>query len=227
MTQSIKVLAINPNSSESVTHSVLKAMQRVQPACGAEFIGQTCDDGPPGIVTQADFDDAAQRMAARAARGFDGDFQAVVIACFSDPGLQSARSHGDLPIIGLGEAGMRRALQAGRRVGVVAVADAAIPRHLAYWERLGIAGRVVGERALNLSVAASGDAAQAFGRMHAAALVLRDELHADAILLGCAGMSALRERLQQSIGIAVIDPCEAAAAAALLAAKERGAGGAA
>ena len=226
MTQAIKVLAINPNSSESVTHSVVHAMRNALPACNAEFIGVTCDEGPPGIVTQVDFDDATQRIAARAARRFDGDFQAVIIACFSDPGLQAARSHCDLPIIGLGDAGMRRALQLGTRVGVVAVADATIPRHLAYWKHLGIAERVVGERALNLTVAASGDAAQAFGRMQTAALLLRDELHADVILLGCAGMSALREQLQQAIGIPVIDPCEAAATSAVHAAEERSAGGA-
>lgn len=210
-----RILALNPNSSEHVTQSVVHAMRCAMPERMIDLVGVTCSDGPEGIVTQADFEDAWRRMAACASNGFSGTYDAAVIACFSDPGLEAVRSQCAIPVIGMGEAGMRCALRAGGRVGVVAVADAAIARHLAYWERMGVGHRVVGERALNISVAASGDHEQAFARMLAAAETLRDALHADAILLGCAGMSALRGQLESALGVPVIDPCAAAIAAAL------------
>ncbi|RMX05827.1 Asp/Glu racemase [Corticibacter populi] len=210
-----RILALNPNSSESVTQSVVHAMRCAMPERMAEIVGVTCSDGPEGIVTQADFEDARHRVGARVVGNFLGAYDAAVIACFSDPGLEAVRSQCAIPVIGMGEAGMRCALQAGERVGVVAVADAAIPRHLAYWERIGIGHRVVGERALNISVAASGDHVQAFERMLAAGRTLRDKLHADAILLGCAGMSALRGQLESALDVPVIDPCAAAIVAAI------------
>jgi Asp/Glu/hydantoin racemase len=140
--------------------------------------------------------------------------QAFVIACFSDPGVQAARAATDKPVVGLGESGLRAALAQGRRVGVVAVADAAIPRHLRYWKALGLESQVAGERAVNLRVDQSGDPLLAFQPMCDAGRRLRDEDGADVLLLGCAGMGGLRERLQQALGMPVVDPCQAAAEAA-------------
>lgn len=210
-----RLLAINPNSSESVTNSIAETIRSTLATADVSVVGVTCAEGPPGIVTQDDYEDATARMANCAARSFDGEYQAAIIACFSDPGLQAARVNCAIPVIGLGEAGMLEALSVGKRVGVIAVADAAIPRHLEYWQKLGVGDRVAGERAVNLSVADSGDADKAFDRMKEAALHLKLEQSADVILLGCAGMSALRLSLQEAIGIPVIDPCEAAATTAM------------
>ena len=204
------LLAINPNSSATVTEAVDRAMRPIMEAAGWSLSSLTCTDGPPGIVTQADYEDAAALMATWV-RNHAAGVQAIVVACFSDPGLQAARELVPVPVLGLGESGLRAALSLGQRVGVVAVADAAIPRHLRYWDRLGLAEKVVGERALNLAVAESGDAAIAMDRMRDAAAWLRDERGADVILLGCAGMAALRAPLQQAVGLPVVDPCEAAA----------------
>lgn len=216
----VKILALNPNSSENVTDSVVRAMSAVAASSDVEFVGTTSADGPAGIVTQSDYEDASQRMETQAKQGFS-DAGAVVVACFSDPGLQEARRLSPVPILGLGEEGLRAALQLGQRVGVVAVADAAIPRHLAYWERLNLADKVVGERALNLPVAESGNPDVAFDRMRAAALALRDKDGADVILLGCAGMSNLRAALSVVVGLPVVDPCEAAAVTAIEAASQQ------
>jgi len=222
MTAERRVLVLNPNSSESVTRAIDRAVQSTRAAAQCRFESVTASDGPPGIVTQEDYARASTLVGEYLERNV-GEAQAFVIACFSDPGLQAARNGFPKPVVGLGEAGLRAALALGQRVGVVAVADAAIPRHLKYWEALGLRDQVAGERALNLRVDQSGDPQLAFGPMCEAARRLRDEDGADVILLGCAGMADLREPLQQAVGLPVVDPCHAAAQAALAALEQGGA----
>jgi Asp/Glu/hydantoin racemase len=173
----------------------------------------TAADGLPGIVTQEDYERASE-LVAHYVTCYAQQVQAIVIACFSDPGVEAARATSRRrPVVGLGEAGLRAALAQGQRIGVVAVADAAIPRHLRYWKALGLDSQVVGERAVNLQVAQSGDPELAFGPVSEAGRRLRDQDGADVLLLGCAAMGGLRDRLQAILGIPVVDPCQAAAEA--------------
>ena len=221
MTERPRVIVLNPNSSVSVTQAIDRAVQSTAAASLCHFESVTAIDGPPGIVTQEDYERASVLVADYLQR-HAGDAQAFVIACFSDPGVRAARAGSGKTVVGLGESGLRAALQCGRRAGVVAVASAAIPRHLRYWQALGLQGQVAGEQALNLRVDQSGDPKLAFGPMCEAARRLRDEDGADVLLLGCAGMADLRQPLEDWIGLPVIDPCHAAAQAAQAALAEDG-----
>lgn len=205
-----RVRVLNPNSSASVTDAVARAFRATVPPAQCDFDCVTAHDGPPGIVTQADFELGA-RIAADDVAAHASEADAFVLACFSDPGIAAARARCDKPVIGLGEAGMRAAMARGQRVGVIAIASAAIPRHLRYWDILGVRERVVAERPLDLPVHLSGDAAHALEPMIAAARLLVDADGADVVLLGCAGMADLRAPLEAALGVPVIDPCEAAA----------------
>jgi allantoin racemase len=51
--------------------------------------------------------------------------------------------------------------------------------------------------------------------MTATGAQLRDTDGADALILGCAGMARYRPALEAALGLPVIDPCQAATAAAL------------
>lgn len=214
------VLVINPNSSTRVTSAIDRA---VNPAVGAGERHLRCvtlDDGPAGIVTQADADLAATLVATYVA-AHDADADAFVIACFSDPGVVAARERTRRPVVGIGEAGMLAALSMGQSVGVVAVAQPSIPRHMRYWRMLQLDRRVAGERALDVPVDQSGDADVAFARMVETGRALRDRDDADVLLLGCAGMADLRLPLEKELGLPVVDPCQAGAALALWRARQR------
>jgi Asp/Glu/hydantoin racemase len=209
-----RVLVLNPNSSEKVTQAIDRAVQGAVAGAGCAFQSVTAADGPPGVVTQEDYEQATALVVHYVQRHAQ-EAQAFVIACFSDPGVAGARVASGKPVVGLGEAGLRAALERGRRVGVLAIADAAIPRHLRHWRSLGLDQQVAGERALNLRVDQAGDPAIAFDRLREAGRLLREQDGADALLLGCAGMADLRQPLEQALGLPVVDPCQAAAAAAL------------
>ncbi|RYF63640.1 MAG: Asp/Glu racemase, partial [Comamonadaceae bacterium] len=129
---------INPNSSRNVTQTIAEAMRAAQGPHADRFVFVTLEDGPPGIVTEDDAAIAAEQVQAWVRRN-GAHHVAVAVACFSDPGVAAAREGTSTPVIGLGESGMRRALEFGRQVGVIAVARAAIPRHMRYWSRLGVA----------------------------------------------------------------------------------------
>jgi Asp/Glu/hydantoin racemase len=133
-----------------------------------------------------------------------------VVACYSDPGLALCREVSRQPVFGIAESGLLAALERGERVGVVAILGRSIPRHRRHQRMLGIAERVAGERALELTVAELAEEGATWRRLEDVGLRLREEDGADVIVLGCAGMSRYRRRLERALGVPVVDPTQAA-----------------
>lgn len=212
------VYVINPNSLTEVTERIAEASQVHARAGDVAFRCVTLEAGPPGIVSQRDADVAAPLVADFVAR-HEADAAGFVIACYSDPGLFAAREITSKPVIGIGQASLATALTFGERIGVIAVSSKGIPRHWRAYRMLGLDGKIAGERAIDLSVAASGDEQQALQRLIDVGKTLREQDGADVIVLGCAGMASLRARVEAGVGVPVIDPC--GAAAALIAARVR------
>ena len=148
-------------------------------------------------------------------RARDNDCSAFVIACYSDPGIALAREATAKPVLGIAESGILTALTLGQRYGVIAILDRSIPRHLRYIGSLGLGERCVGERAVGLGVAELADEGRTLDRMVATGRQLREQDRADVIVMGCAGMARYRDRLEQAVGIPVVEPTQAAVAMAI------------
>ena len=103
----------------------------------------------------------------------------------------------------------------GNRFGVIALQENSIRRHLIYLKQMGVIGRFAKERAANLSVEECATGIKTFEKLFSVAQQLRDEDHADTIIMGCAGMASHRSRLESKIGIPVIDPVKAAVSMAM------------
>jgi allantoin racemase len=213
MTRVRKILVINPNSNRQVTRNFAEALQPLCFEGGPEIDCVTLAEGPFGVETQADVDSVA--MPLRALVAADNSADAFVIACYSDPGLQVCREATQRPVFGIAEAGVLSALARGDRFGVIAVAQRSVGRHLRYLRQMCLMDRFAGERPLNMSVAetASGDGTLA--RMIDIGRELKDEDGANAIVMGCAGMSRHRLALEDALGVPVIDPTQAAVTMAL------------
>jgi Asp/Glu/hydantoin racemase len=207
------ILVINPNSSESVTEGLRQALSGFSFAGGPAIECVTIEHGPPGVVTQRHVDEAALNTAAVIEARPDA--AAYVLACYSQPGLDLARSITRRPVYGIQDAGVLSALALADLFGVIAVAEVSIPRHLRNLRRLGVDQRLAGEVALegSVSVAESGHGEESYGLLLRAAEKLK-KLGAGAIVLGCAGMSGHRRRLEDETGVAIIDPTQAAVAMA-------------
>jgi len=208
------ILVINPNSNAEVTAGMTAAVAAFVMAGGPEIRCTELEDGPFGIESEADIA-AVEGLLERRIAADPAD--AFVIACYSDPGLATCRETTRKPVFGIGESAMLTAMTRGRRFGVVAILEAAIPRHLRYIERLGITSRLAGERALDLRVHELADEARTWNRLVEVATALEHQDAADAIILGCAGMGRYRQRLETLLAVPVIDPVQAATGMALTA----------
>jgi Asp/Glu/hydantoin racemase len=207
-----RVLVINPNSLERVTRDIDAAMAPLRQMQGftVDVIG--LPKGPPGIQSQQDVDGVVAPLLARL-RTEKAD--AYVIACFSDPGLHAAREITGAPVFGIAESGILAALGRGSRFGIIAILQTSLARHLRYVAAMGVLDRLAGDRAIGRGVADLADAENTYTRMLATGTALRDQDGADVLVLGCAGMAGFRKRLAHDLGIPVIEPTQAAVAAAV------------
>lgn len=200
------ILVLNPNSSAEVTAAMEASVAPFAARLGHPLRFETLVAGPPAIETEADIAAAAPLVAERAATA---GAAAVVVACFSDPGVEAARAAARCPVIGIGAAGYLAALALAPRFGVVSILPASIPRHAAHLARLGLAGRCAGDRAIGFGVAALAGAA-AREAIVTVGRALRDADGAGTVVLGCAGMGRHRPALEAALGLPVVDPVQAA-----------------
>jgi Asp/Glu/hydantoin racemase len=140
---------------------------------------------------------------------------AFVIACFSDPGLQTAREvAAGRPVMGIAEWGILRSLTLGERFGIVALSEGSVRRQRRMVRQMGLGERYAGSRPIEALAAEMADEAIRI-RLIAAARILIEQDGADAIVLGCAGMAPHRIAVERAIGRPVVEPCQQAVAAAL------------
>jgi allantoin racemase len=206
------ILVINPNSNPEVTRGLDAAVAPLRFPGGPGVRCMTLAEGPFGVESQAD--GAAVVLPLRKLVT-TSEAAAFVIACYSDPGLHVCREATAKPVFGIAESGVHAALQRADRFGVVAILERSIPNHVRQLRAQGLAARLAGERALELTVAELADEGRTWDKLLATAVALRDQDGAGAVVLGCAGMSRYRARLEAVLGMPVIDPTQAAVVQAL------------
>lgn len=207
------ILVINPNSNPAVTAGLDAAMTPFRLSGGPAIECLTLPEGPFGIESQADSDASVPPLLALIRARADA--AAIIIACYSDPGIDAAREATKAPVFGMQESGFLTAMARGDRIGVIAISDGSILRHRKYLRRMGVLERMVAERSLNMSVAETASGTGTFARLQDVSETLVRTDHADVIVLGCAGLSAHRATLEAAIGRPVVDPTLAAVAMAL------------
>jgi len=207
-----RILVINPNSTDAVTRAIEDAMVPLRDPGGPEIDCVTLREGPPGIESQMDADSVILPLC-RVIR--DADAAAFVIACFSDPGLFSAREATAKPVLGIAECGILTALTFGHRFGVISILARSVPRHLRYIAAMGVGQRLAGDLPIGLGVAELADARTTLTRMVDVGRQLRDRDGADVLVMGCAGMARYRAALEEAIEIPVVEPTQTAVAMAI------------
>ena len=208
-----RIRVVNPNSNEAVTCGIEEALEPLRFADGPEIVCSTLQEGPFGIETQADVESVT--MPLRRLVEADNESDAFVIACYSDPGLHLCREGTTRPVFGIAECGVLTALARAERFGVIAIRQRSIGRHLRYLRQMGLLDRLAGERPLEMSVAETASGTGTLERLIEVGRELKQRDSADAVILGCAGMARHRRPLEDALGIAVIDPTQAAVSMAL------------
>ncbi len=195
------VLVINPNTSVSVTGMVVDACRAACP--GVVWEGVTGRIGAPYIASEVAYA-LAGHAALDAFAQHVGNHDAVLIACFGDPGLLAVREVSPVPVIGLAEASFMAAATQGR-FAVVTGGHAWGPmlERFARMHRLdtGLTGiftvDLTGAQIAQAPERALADLRQACEKAVASG--------AECIVLGGAALTGLADRLQPHVSVKLLD----------------------
>jgi len=108
----MKLLVLNPNTTAAMTDKAVAEVRRLAPAHWA-VRGVTATTGCEVIASRASFVTGAW-AALETLRAQDDWADAVLLACFGDPGLAALREVSAVPVIGMAEAALREAVALGR-----------------------------------------------------------------------------------------------------------------
>ena len=206
----MRIHVINPNSTVSMTAQIGRAAQRAASAA-TEIDLMTARGTPVSIEGYADEALAVPAMltAIRAAEARGAE--AHVIACFDDPGLSAAREVAAGPVLGICQAAVQVAVTLAARFSVVTTLKRSVPIIEDLVETYGAGRRCRRVRAIDLPVLAlEEDPNGSYVLLAAEVCAARDQDGAEVVVLGCAGMAEMCERLTQETGVPVIDGVTAA-----------------
>ncbi len=208
-----RLLVINPNTSLAVSQRI-DALVSEEAAGAADIRLVTAGFGFSYISTRAAITIAEHAVLDAAARAMaEGPApDAIVLACFGDPGREALAEMTGLPVAGFAEAGLLAAAQAGRPL--VATSGSVwveVLRELAM--KLGIADEIAGFRSID-GLADDPVSIAAFLEKEA------EGAGAERIVLGGAGLIPVLPAIVASSRIPVMDPHRVAIRKALRLAAE-------
>ncbi|HEY6086145.1 MAG TPA: aspartate/glutamate racemase family protein [Burkholderiaceae bacterium] len=201
---------INPNTTASMT-AAIGAAARAVAAPGTVIDAVQPSFGAPSIEGHHDEVWAAAGVAEQVSAGERVGAAAHIVACFGDPGLHGARELASGPVIGIAEAAFHLAamLATGFSVVTTLTRTCVIAEHLVLQH--GFERRCRGIHGTDIAVLELDDpASNAYARIRDCAQQALDSDRSGAIVLGCAGMADLCQRLQRELGVPVIDGVGAA-----------------
>lgn len=203
----MKIAVVNPNSTVAMGLRIAATARAVAHA-GTLIEVFNAGTGPASIEGFVDEAMAVPHMlqAMAQAQARDPAIAGHVIACFDDTGLDAARALLDAPVVGIGEAAFHMACLLAPRFTVVTTLSRSVVAIEHNLQKYGLASRCARVRAAEVPVLALDEPGSAARERISAeiAAALRDD-RAEAIVLGCAGMTDLAQALSQEHGVLVID----------------------
>jgi allantoin racemase len=205
----MKLMVINPNTTGSMTETVVTAARRVARP-GTTVVGGTPTEGVPSVESHLDEVYGALGVVAQVEAGDANGVDGYVIACFGDTGVPAARELARGPVVGMTEAALFTAALIAHKFTIVTLPRRTIAQSDRVVRDIGL-GHRCRVRAVDVPVAdLEGGAAhltEMFLEQGRRAIAEDD---AGALILGCAGLTELVEPLTAALGIPVIDGVVAA-----------------
>ena len=202
----MKLLLLNGNTDPLVTERLAAAARAMSPH---EIIPATARFGARYIATRAASAIAAcavlDALAEWVGHGNPHGFDAAIIACFGDPGLEAAREMLPIPVLGLADACITAALRLAPTAAFLTGGTAWVPMLEEFC-------LIRGHGSATIRIAAVTPTGDMIARAPEHALTLlaeaaREQVAAGAgvIVLGGAGLVGLAERLQPHVSVPVLD----------------------
>ena len=211
----MKILLLNPNTSESMTAEIAAAANAAA-AEGTEIVTRCPRFGTSAIDSAAEsYLSAVAVMDLVAATASEFDYDAVVLAGFGEHGKDALQEMLAVPVLDIAEAAAHVAHLIGRRFSVVTTLARSIPPIEDRLMLAGLAGHCASVRACGLGTAeVEADPAAAVQAIVDEAAKAITEDGADVICLGCAGMAGVSAAITAKLGVPAVDGVAAAVALA-------------
>lgn len=219
-----EIVLINPNSSAGATTSMVD-LANAQTGSTAKVVGVTNDGAPALLTAPHDMADAAQGVVKRGvAAAKDPNVAAIIVAAFSDPGLNELRAAVHIPVFGIGEEAFREAALGGRAFGIVTVTqDPALIE--SFQQKAASLGYQDLYRGVRVTPGDPTELVKSPDKLDAA---LSEAVHqsitldgSEAVIMGGGPLSASALRLQPQFDVPLVVAVNAAANSALKAISER------
>ncbi len=204
MDDGTKIMIINPNMTASMTDDVVaQAAAAARPS--THLIGSTATTGVASIETNADEVWGALAVLEQVQRGETQGIDGYVIACFGDVGLAGARESASGPVVGMTEAALYSAALLAARFAIITLPPRTREQSWRSLRETGMAHRA-SVYAIDADVAEVADDAGALidALAEEGRRAIREDA-AEAIVLGCAGLTTVAEPLSRLLGAPVID----------------------
>ncbi|MDX1414628.1 MAG: aspartate/glutamate racemase family protein [Candidatus Promineifilaceae bacterium] len=202
----MRVLLINPNTSEEFTKRVQKIADHYSSSETTAFAVNP-RSGPKSIESVYDELLSSLGTLECALENLD-DVDGIVIACYSDhPTIYALREITDKPVLGIAEASMYVACMLGYKFSVVTTNEEWEPLLWDAVSHYGLKDRCASVRSTRMPVLTleSASLEETYQLILQTARKAINEDDAEVICLGCAGMAGLDKRLQKELGVPVID----------------------
>jgi allantoin racemase len=196
------ILVANPNTSQEMT-AAIDRMAQATAGANAHIVTMRSANGPYTIEGALDATLAAAGMLEVVA-AYKNPFDAVVVACFSDPGVEALRLLVRVPVIGIGAASFMQAGCLSQHFAIITPVAAMPERYSTVAATMGLARQFVGTYATSLSVAdfESDDPAVLETLVFHAEQAVKDG--ADCLLFGCAGIADQIHDIEVRVGVTCI-----------------------
>lgn len=202
----MKLLFINPNTTAGFT-------EKVQQTVNAYAVASTTVDvvnpaaGPASIQGVHD-ELLSAEPTLELATPLLGEYDGFVIACYSDhPVVYALRELTDKPVVGIAEASVYFACLLGHKFSIVTTNESWEPLLEEAVRRYGLAERCASVRSTRLPVLAleTLPEEEVYEIIRKTASLALEEDDAEVICLGCAGMTGFDKRLENDLGVPVVD----------------------
>lgn len=199
-----RILMLNANSSCSVTKGMAEEIAKPASLLNVTVEYDKIDEAPEAIESIEDVHLAHKLVTEYVEKS---DYDAYVIACFCDPGVEELRAQGYQNVFGIAESAMHLAANSGGKFGMVSILDVSVERHIKQVERAGLSDLLAADLALNLGVLELEDVDLARPRIEKVGRTLVEKFGAESLILGCAGMGLHKKWLENLLNKPIIDPC--------------------
>lgn len=199
-----ELLLINPNTTASITELVLKTARGFA-AKDTTLRAVTGAFGPRYIASRVGYAIAGHAAVDALAKD-KGRKDAVVLACFGDPGLAALKEISGVPVVGMADASILQACAIGQRFSIVTGGVRWKPMLEEFVASHGLSSRLASVRTVaptGADIARNPKAALALLAKGCRTCVRDDG--ADVVILGGAGLAGLATKLKSTVDVPLLD----------------------